>query len=55
MSQGIVVDRFPVATDEGTDKQQEGRLRLVEVGDELIDDMERITGFDHDQIGRAHV
>ena len=48
MGEGVVVDRAPVSADKSADEQQQGRLRLVEIGDELIDDMEGIAGFDHD-------
>ena len=47
MGEGVGVDHTPVATDEGTDEQQEGRLRLVEIGDELVHDMEGVTGLNH--------
>ena len=48
MGEGVVIDRVPIAADKSTDQQQEGRLRLVEIGDQLIHHMERIAGFDHD-------
>ena len=48
MTKGIVIDRVPIAADKRAHQQQQGRLRLVEIGDQLIYDMESITGFDHD-------
>ena len=48
MGEGVVVDRAPVSADKSADEQQQGRLRLVEIGDELIYNMEGIAGFDHD-------
>ena len=34
MLQGVVVDAVPVAMHEGTDKEEQRGLRLVEIGDE---------------------
>ena len=48
VAQGVIVDSAPIATDKSADEQQECGLRLVEIGDELIHDMERVSGFDHD-------
>ena len=48
MGEGVVIDRVPIATDKSTDQQQEGRLRLVEIGDQLIHHMELVTRLDHD-------
>ena len=48
MGEGIVIDGMPISADEGADKEQERRLRLMEIGDELIDYMEGVTGFNHD-------
>ena len=48
MGEGVVVDGAPIALDEGTDEEEKGGLRLVEIGDELIDYVEFIAGFDHD-------
>ena len=47
MTECVVVDGLPVAADKGTDKQQKGRLRLVEIGDQLVHYMEGLTGLDH--------
>lgn len=47
MRKGVIVYCVPITTDKGTDKQQEGRLRLVEISDELIHDVELIAGLDH--------
>ena len=46
--EGIVVDGSPVAVDEGGDKEQEGRLRLVEVGDHAADDVVMVAWSDDD-------
>ena len=48
MTKGIVINRVPIAADKRAHQQQQSRLRLVEIGDQLIHDMECITGFDHD-------
>ena len=39
MSQGVVVNLVPVAMDEGTDQQQQRGLRLMEIGDEHLDNL----------------
>ena len=52
MGEGVVIDGAPIALDEGTDEEKESGLRLVEIGDELIDYVEFIAGFDHDLRGR---
>ena len=43
MGEGVVIDRAPIAADKSTDQQQEGRLRLVEIGDQLIHYLELVT------------
>ena len=48
MTQRVVVYRVPVATYKSAHQQQQCGLRLVEIGDELVHDVERIAGFDHD-------
>ena len=48
MGEGVVIDRAPVTADKSADEQQQGRLRLMEIGNEFIDDAEGITGLDHD-------
>ena len=48
MGEGVVVDCSPVAVDEGGDKEQEGRLRLVEVGDHAADDVVVVAWSDDD-------
>ena len=48
MAQRIIIDGLPITADESADEQQEGRLRLMEIGDELIYDMKLIAGLDHD-------
>ena len=48
MTQCIVVDRVPIASNEGTYQKQECRLWLVKIGDQLIYQTESISGFDHD-------
>jgi len=52
MGKGIVVDGAPVATDKGTDQQQESALRLMEVGDEHLYDFILVTRNDDDLRGR---
>ena len=51
MGKGIVVDSAPVATDKGTDQQQESALRLMEVGDEHLYDFILVTRNDDDLRG----
>ena len=48
MTQRIIIDGLPVTPDKRTDEQQKGRLRLVEIGNQLVHDMEGITRLDHD-------
>ena len=48
MGEGVVVDRMPIATHERADEEQKGRLRLMEIRDELIHDAELEAGLDHD-------
>ena len=48
MGEGVVVDGMPIAADKRADEQEEGRLRLVEISNQLVHDMEGIAGFDHD-------
>ena len=48
MGEGVVIDRAPIAANESADQQQEGRLRLVEIGDQLIHHVELVTRLDHD-------
>ena len=48
VGKGIVIDRAPVSAHKRADQQKQGGLRLVEIRDELIHYMERISGFDHD-------
>ena len=48
MGKGVVVDGMPIAADERADEQKEGRLRLVEISDQLVHDVEGVAGFDHD-------
>ena len=47
MGKGVVVDGMPIAADERADEQKEGRLRLVEISDQLIHNVEGVAGFDH--------
>lgn len=47
MAQRVVVDSLPVAVHKGADEQQQGRLRLVEIGNQLVHNPELITGFNH--------
>ena len=51
MAQRIIVYGFPIAADEGADEQQEGRLRLVKIRNQLVHDAEGVAGFDHDLRG----
>ena len=39
MREGVVVDGVPVAFDEGADQEQQGALRLVEVGYQHLNDL----------------
>ena len=48
MAKSIVVDRFPIPADKGAYQEQQGRLRLMDIGDELVHDAESVSGFDHD-------
>ena len=48
MGQRIVVDLVPVALDECADEQEQRRLRLVEVGDELVHDLVGVARCDDD-------
>ena len=43
VSKGIVIDGVPVALHESADKQQQRRLRLMEIGDEHLHDMISIS------------
>ena len=47
MGKGVVVDGMPIAADERADEQKEGRLRLVEISDQLVHDVEGVAGLDH--------
>ena len=48
MGEGIVVDGMPIAADKRADEQKEGRLRLVEISDQLVHDVEGVARLDHD-------
>ncbi len=48
MRQGILVDGFPVSFHESGDQQEQGALRLVEVGDDPSYDLERVARGDDD-------
>ena len=48
MTQCIIVYLFPVALHKSRNEQQEGALRLVEVGDNLLHDLVFITRGDDD-------
>ena len=50
MGQGIIVDLPPVALDKSAHQEQQGALRLVEIGDEHLHYMELIAG-DNDDLG----
>ena len=51
MVESIVVDASPIASDEGTDEQQQCRLWLVEIGDEVTDDFVLVARHDDDLRG----
>ena len=51
MGEGVVVDGTPLPIDKGTDEEQEGRLRLVEIGDDGLDDVERVAWCDDNLCG----
>ena len=56
MGEGIVVDGMPIAADECADEQKEGRLRLVEISDQLVHNVEGVAGFDHNLgLGMEHI
>ena len=48
MGKGGAVYGLPIATDKSADQQEQRGLRLMKIGDQLIDDTEGIAGFDHD-------
>ncbi len=48
MSEGIIIDGPPVASDECGDEKDEGTFRLMEIGDKHIDNTETETGDDDD-------
>ena len=52
MAEGVVVDLAPVALDEGTHKQEQRGLRLVEVRHQHLDDLIVIARGD-DDLGAA--
>ncbi len=45
--QGIVVDSVPIAAHKGAYQQKQGRFGLVEVGNQLVYDMERVARLNH--------
>ena len=47
VGEGIIVDRMPITIDKGTDEQKQGGFRLVEIGNQLIYNVEQIAWFDH--------
>jgi len=49
--QGVVVDRAPIPTHEGRDKQQQGAMWLVEVGDHTAYDLELVPRRNDDLCG----
>ena len=56
MVEGILVDASPVVADEGTDEQKQRRVRLVEIGDEVGDDLVFVARHDDDlRRGRERV
>lgn len=46
--EGVVVDAMPIVADESPDEEEEGAVRLVEIGDESLDDLVGIAGLYHD-------
>lgn len=46
--EGVVVDAVPVVADECPDEEEEGAVRLVEIGDESLDDLVGVAGLNHD-------
>ena len=44
----MVVDAMPIVADESPDEEEEGAVRLVEVGDEGLDDLVGVAGLNHD-------
>ena len=56
MAECVIIDAAPVATDEGTDEEQERALRLVEIGDEHIHNLVLIAwGNDNLSAAMKHV
>lgn len=51
--EGVLVDASPIASDEGTDEQQQRRLGLMEIGDEVTDDFVLVARHDDDLRGRG--
>ena len=52
MSQGVVVNGFPVSMEESAYQQQQRALRLMEIGDQRIDNLVGIAWGD-DDLGAA--
>ena len=52
VSQGVIVNRFPVSMKESAHQQQQRALRLMEIGDQRVDNLVSIARGD-DDLGAA--